>query len=88
MKNSFRFFCNFECESFPCHRTDEAKDFNCLFCYCPLYPLGEKCGGNCTYTEDGIKDCSGCLIPHSVGGYDYVVSRFKDVAELARKKDV
>ena len=86
--NDYNYFKNRECKYFPCHEADPEKDFNCLFCYCPLYPLGEKCGGNCTYTEDGIKDCSGCLIPHSVGGYDYVVSRFKDVAELARKKDV
>ena len=34
------------CEFFPCHKTDHPEDFNCLFCYCPLYTLGSKCGGN------------------------------------------
>ena len=73
MKNSFRFFCNFECESFPCHRTDEAKDFNCLFCYCPLYYL-EDCGGNYIVTDSGIKDCSDCLLPHKAENYEYIVN--------------
>ena len=36
-----------ECEFFPCHETAHPEDFNCLFCYCPLYTLGSKCGGNC-----------------------------------------
>ncbi len=84
-KNDYSYFQNRECEYYPCHQTN-CEDFNCLFCYCPLYPLGGKCGGNFTYTEKGIKDCSNCLIPHSPGGYDYVTSRFPTVAELARKK--
>ena len=42
----------------------DPDDFNCLFCYCPLYALGEDCKGNFTYTVDGIKDCSNCNIPH------------------------
>ena len=33
------------CEFFPCHKTGHPEDFNCLFCYCPLYTLGERCGG-------------------------------------------
>ena len=86
MKNSHAFFQNQECEYFPCHKTKN-KDFNCLFCFCPLYALGDQCGGNYTYTEKGIKDCSGCLIPHSVGGYDYILSKFPQIAELARKKE-
>ena len=32
------------CEFFPCHKTSHPEDFNCLFCYCPLYTLGSKCG--------------------------------------------
>ena len=46
------------------------EDFNCMFCYCPLYFL-EDCGGNYTYIK-GIKDCSNCLIPHKPKGYDYI----------------
>ena len=37
------------CEFFPCHKTEHPEDFNCLFCYCPLYTLGSKCGGNFRY---------------------------------------
>ena len=63
------------------------EDFNCLFCYCPLYALGDKCGGNFAYVGDGIKDCSGCLVPHGRGSYSYITKKFPELAELARKKD-
>lgn len=84
MENSHQFFQNKDCEYFPCHRIHDGGEFNCLFCYCPLYALGDKCGGNCTYTENGIKDCSDCLIPHSPKGYAYINSKFEDLAELAK----
>ena len=44
------------CEFFPCHKTSHPEDFNCLFCYCPLYTLGSKCGGNFRYLENGVKE--------------------------------
>ena len=47
----YSFFRNQECEFFPCHKTDDPDNFNCLFCYCPLYALKDKCGGNFTYME-------------------------------------
>ena len=53
----YAFTQNKECEFFPCHKTDKPEDFNCLFCYCPLYALGTKSGGTFRITEDGIKDC-------------------------------
>lgn len=84
MKNSFSYFKNKECTYFPCHKT-ECENFNCLFCYCPLYALGDKCGGDFTYIEDGIKDCSNCLIPHSKNGYSYIISKFDEISELAKK---
>ena len=86
MKNSHAFFQNRECEYFSCHKTKN-ENFNCLFCFCPLYALGDQCGGNFAYSETGIKDCSGCLIPHSASGYDYILSKFPQIAELARKKE-
>lgn len=87
MENSYRFFQNRDCEYFPCHKVSDSCDFSCLFCYCPLYALGDNCGGNFTYTEKGIKDCGNCLIPHRPAGYDYVLSHFSQVAELAKKKE-
>ena len=64
-KNSWQYFENTDCKYFPCHQqTSPEKGFNCLFCYCPLYLLGEGCGGNFSYTKDNIKNCSACLIPH------------------------
>ena len=82
----FKFFQHRECEFFPCHKTEDEENFNCLFCYCPLYALGENCGGNFKYTEDGIKDCSDCLVPHKRKNYEYIMSKFMDIVEVARKK--
>ena len=45
---NYDFFQNKECEYFPCHKNADKESFNCLFCYCPLYCLGDKCGGNFT----------------------------------------
>ena len=80
MKNNYSYFQNKECEYFPCHKK-EGEGFNCLFCFCPLYGMGSECGGNFTYTSDGVKDCSACTIPHSKDGYDYVL------AQLSKKDD-
>ena len=76
-KSSAQYFSNKSCEYYPCHRVDDAEDFNCLFCYCPLYALGERCSGNFRYTEKGIKDCTDCTIPHSEGGYEYVMEHIR-----------
>ena len=81
------FFQNMACEYFPCHKTVHPEDFNCLFCYCPLYALGEKCGGKCTYTDEGIKDCSDCLFPHRRESAGEIAKRFPEIAELARRKE-
>lgn len=86
MKNNFAYFQNKECEYFPCHKKC-GEFFNCLFCYCPLYALGDRCGGKFKYIEGGVKDCSDCLIPHSENGYSYVISRFSEISKLAEKKN-
>ena len=86
MKESWSYFQNKQCRYFPCH-SGSAEHFNCLFCYCPLYALGDRCGGSFRYTEDGIKDCSACLLPHGEQGYTHVMSKIGEVMELARKKD-
>ncbi|MBS6207644.1 MAG: hypothetical protein KH939_06270 [Firmicutes bacterium] len=48
--------------------------------------MGDKCGGNFKYLDGGIKDCSDCLIPHSPKGYDYIISKYGEILELAKKK--
>ena len=82
---NYDFFQNSACEYFPCHKCSNTESFSCLFCYCPLYALGDKCGGNFSYTKEGIKDCSGCLIPHRRENYDRVMEKMKAVIELAKK---
>lgn len=73
MKNCYRFFENIECEYFPCHQGLE--NFNCLFCYCPLY-LREHCPGKPKYIERNgktIKSCNDCTFPHQPENYDTII---------------
>ena len=82
---NYKYFQHKTCEYFPCHKTDKPEDFSCLFCYCPLYALGKDCGGNFTYTETGIKDCSGCLIPHRRENYERIMAKMEQIITLAKK---
>lgn len=78
MENSYRFFENRECRYFPCHKGLE--DFNCLFCYCPLYSR-ENCAGNPRFLEKNrkkIKDCTHCSFPHKPENYEAVVRILKE----------
>ena len=83
----FSFFQNRECEYFPCHKGVPEADFNCLFCFCPLYALGKKCGGACDYTEHGIKDCSRCAFPHIRGNYEAVLAHFEQIMDMVKTQD-
>lgn len=87
MKASYRFFQNRACKFFPCHEKLKEEDFNCLFCYCPLYMLGEECGGNFSYVK-GVKSCLHCTLPHHPKGYDIVNKRLGDyIKREAEKKN-
>lgn len=85
LDNSASFFRNVSCAYFPCHEGVDPNSFNCLFCYCPLYALGPRCGGNYSYTTSGIKDCSQCTRLHEGDrGVQIVRERFPLLADLAR----
>jgi|GEM_PF-23508 len=80
------FFQNRACEYFPCHEGVPESEFNCLFCYCPLYALGPDCGGNCSYTERGRKNCAACALPHrGTDGVKMVAARYEELARLAQR---
>lgn len=85
MSENYKFFNHKDCEFFPCHKTNDPSNFNCLFCYCPLYTLGDKCGGNFRYNDKGIKDCSNCLLPHRRDNFDYIMGKFKDIINITKK---
>lgn len=83
---NYQFFCHTACEYFPCHPTDHPEDFNCLFCYCPLYALGPDCGGSFRYTESGRKDCSNCMVPHRRENYGYIVGKYSQIEALMKER--
>lgn len=83
---NFSFINHRECEYFPCHAGVDAEEFNCLFCYCPLYALGESCGGDFVVLENGIKDCSHCTIPHRKENYGRITEKFQRITDLFRAK--
>ena len=82
----YSYFQNKECEYFPCHAGADPKNFSCIFCYCPLYALGDRCGGAFRYSENGYKDCSLCQIPHKRENYGRILERYGDIAELTKRK--
>lgn len=84
---NYKFFQHKNCEFFPCHAKANPETFNCLFCYCPLYALGDKCGGAFKYTDNGFKDCTNCLLPHIPKNYDYIMSKYGEIMELAKKRE-
>ncbi len=81
---SYKFFSNKKCEYYPCHNINKDfkdlncsnEDLNCLFCYCPLYRIKE-CGGDYEIMNSGVKDCSKCLIPHTINGYPYIIRKLE-----------
>jgi len=86
MSENFKFNQNKKCEYFPCHKVTNPEEFNCLFCFCPLYMLKDRCGGNFKYTS-GVKDCSDCTIPHGKNGYEFIMSKMAKVMEIGSKQD-
>ena len=83
---AYQFIQNRACEYFPCHKGVAEEDFNCLFCYCPLYALGDRCGGNFRYLDSGVKDCTNCSFPHKKENYRAVLKRYPEIAALAAKR--
>jgi len=79
MKNSSKFFRNHECEYFPCHKQPAESEFNCMFCYCPLYAMGDKCGGVFEYVK-GVKSCMDCHLVHVPEYYHVVMSKLTEKA--------
>lgn len=78
MEEDYKFYQNKKCKYFPCHDNINKDKFNCMFCYCPLYPY-DDCGGNYEILDNGWKDCSNCTIPHQgKKGYDYIVKKLKE----------
>ena len=65
---SHKLFTNKKCVYFPCHAAPADGEFNCLFCYCPLYGY-DNCPGNPMYVwseekQVFIKDCQLCTYVH------------------------
>ena len=83
---AYSFFCNHECECFPCHNANEGQDFNCLFCFCPLYIMND-CGGKFKYLNNGVKDCSDCSLPHDREQYGYVTGMIQQSALKKETRD-
>jgi len=86
MSEHYKFVQNSKCEYFPCHKVKDEAEFNCLFCFCPLYMLKDKCGGNFKYSN-GVKDCSDCTIPHTKNAHAYMMSKMKLIIAIGSERD-
>ena len=34
-----------------------------------------------------MKDCSNCMVPHNRKSYSYIISRYPELMELAKRKE-
>ena len=59
---------------------DEVKPFGMSLCDSLEY------GGNYVYLENGIKDCSNCLVPHKKGNYDYIMTKLMEYHQQLREE--
>ena len=84
LSRNYSYFSHRDCEFFPCHKGADKDDFNCLFCYCPLYSLGDECGGDFTINAKGIKDCTDCLYPHIRENYDEIIAKLRNANKEIR----
>ncbi|MCD8323795.1 MAG: cysteine-rich small domain-containing protein [Clostridiales bacterium] len=84
---NYRYFSHKDCEYFPCHAAANPDNFNCLFCYCPFYLLGDQCGGNFRYLSTGVKDCTDCLYPHLRENYDEITARYQEIRDAMPRSD-
>ncbi len=86
MSENYKFFQNKECEYFPCHKVENEAEFNCLFCFCPLYMLKGECGGNFKYTNN-FKNCADCIIPHGKKSHEYIMSKMGEVCKIGSERE-
>ena len=40
--------------------------------------MGKDCGGNFLYLDNGVKDCSGCMVPHKRENFDYMMGKLME----------
>ena len=75
---SYKVFTNRHCEHYPCH-TGVKGQFNCMFCYCPLYQ--HDCNGEYVLINNR-KDCTNCVIPHSgEDGWEMMQMKLEEIYE-------
>ncbi|MFD2234880.1 cysteine-rich small domain-containing protein [Phaeospirillum tilakii] len=62
---AYKGFTNTNCPFYPCHEGVK-REFNCLFCYCPLNALACPGPYKAFTSKNGVrrKDCSACTLPH------------------------
>ena len=83
MENNHKYFINRNCKYFPCHKILDDNDFNCMFCFCPLYSFGSECGGNFKFSgEKKIKNCIDCILPHKPEYYSIIMEKLKERNKL------
>lgn len=67
-------YTNYGCPFYPCHKLETVY---CTYCFCPLYK-DKDCGGDMAIYENGIKDCSNCLLPHTKAGQEYILKTLQE----------
>ena len=82
MENSYKYFKNTDCKYFPCHK-GLSDDFNCLFCYCPMYSM-PNCPGSKTYIEKNGKKIKVCGVVKDETGEPVIGATVMEKGKIGR----
>lgn len=77
MKNSYKFFENLGCKYYPCHSGIKKGEFNCLYCFCPIFVVCKR------HSKSG---CEFCKVPHDKGSYKFMMLELNNMV-LHRRSD-
>ena len=76
-------------EYFPCHKRADRDNFNCLFCYCPLYVLGIAAEGSFRIFPTGIRTavnvCTriyGRIMKKITGRYSEILAAIRHTGDI------
>ena len=80
----YSFYNHKKCEFFLAMKLQIRKILTACFTLLSSICFGSKCGGNFKYRA-GDKDCSDCKLPHKRKNYGYIMSKYQEIMELAKK---
>ena len=82
----YSFFSHKKCEYFPCHKGADPEELQLPVLLLSAVRAGREMRREFPYTENGIKDCTGCLVPHRRENYGYITGKYRELAQMMKEQ--